>query len=264
MSFIARLVFFLVFPVSCNAAAAQIPAGNAAGVALGHVHLAVPNVAASLKIWRDFGAAESSSGNLTLLGFPGIYILISKTETRGPSAGSVADHLGFAVKDLAAYRQKLVNHGAKIVTDDDAAGIVLGDLPDGARVEFRRNESQEQAIEFHHIHLAAVEPDKLRAWYVAALGAEASTRESMLSALVPGGRVDFLMTDAAPAATRGRAIDHIGFEVDDLDAFAARLRAQGIKLDREPELKADLNIKVASLTDPAGTSIELTQGLRGK
>lgn len=264
MSFIARFVCLLVFPISCNAALAEIHESNAAGVAIGHIHFAVADVAACRKIWRDFGASEGTLGKQTLLGFPGVYILVRKSDAAGPSGGSAADHVAFSVRDLAAYRQKLVSHAAKIVTDDEEAGVILGELPGGIRVEFRRNATQEHEIQFHHVHLAAVEPDKLRAWYVAALGAEPSARESMLSALVPGGRVDFLMTDAAPAATRGRAIDHIGFEVDDLEAFAARLRAQGITLDRDPELVPELGLMVASLTDPAGTAIELTQGLRGK
>jgi predicted enzyme related to lactoylglutathione lyase len=56
-------------------------------------------------------------------------------------------------------------------------------------------------------------------------------------------------------------IDHIGFEVKNLEEFTKKLTAQGIKLDR-PYTKVDaLNISIAFITDPWGTYIELTEGL---
>jgi catechol 2,3-dioxygenase-like lactoylglutathione lyase family enzyme len=64
------------------------------------------------------------------------------------------------------------------------------------------------------------------------------------------------------ASTAGRSIDHIGFEVKNLEAFAKKLAAQGIKLD-EP-IRPSPNsqrLKVTFITDPWGTRIELTEGL---
>jgi catechol 2,3-dioxygenase-like lactoylglutathione lyase family enzyme len=65
------------------------------------------------------------------------------------------------------------------------------------------------------------------------------------------------------AGTAGRAVDHVGFEVTDLEAFCRRLDAKGIELTapyrRDPALN---DIGTASITDPWGTVIELTEGLR--
>ena len=61
--------------------------------------------------------------------------------------------------------------------------------------------------------------------------------------------------------TKGRAIDHIGFEVSNLDEFARRLDAQGIKLDVPIRQIPNTKLKIAFLTDPWGTYIELTEGL---
>ena len=60
----------------------------------------------------------------------------------------------------------------------------------------------------------------------------------------------------------GRAIDHIGFEVKNLEAFTKKLAAQGTKLD-EPirSVPAAKNLKITFITDPWGTRIELTEGL---
>jgi hypothetical protein len=81
------------------------------------------------------------------------------------------------------------------------------------------------------------------------------------SALVPGGRVDFLPAREAPRASRGAAIDHIGFEVADLAALAAHLKERGVAFDREPQRIDAINLSIAFITDPAGVYIELTEGL---
>ena len=48
----------------------------------------------------------------------------------------------------------------------------------------------------------------------------------------------------------------------DLDAFAKKLQAEGIKLDSGPtDMTKQFGLKIAFLTDPFGTRIELTEGL---
>lgn len=63
------------------------------------------------------------------------------------------------------------------------------------------------------------------------------------------------------AGTQGRSLDHIGLEVDDLEAFCKKLEAQGITIDRLYRRIDELNLAVAFFTDPFGTYIELTEGL---
>jgi hypothetical protein len=62
--------------------------------------------------------------------------------------------------------------------------------------------------------------------------------------------------------TKGRVVDHVGFEVKGLEQFCKELEAKGITLTqpyrRIPELN---NFGTAVITDPWGTSIELTEGL---
>jgi hypothetical protein len=62
--------------------------------------------------------------------------------------------------------------------------------------------------------------------------------------------------------TAGRAVDHIGFEVRDLAAFCAALDRKGIALTTPYRRDAELGVAMAALTDPWGTVIELTEGLR--
>ena len=117
----------------------------------------------------------------------------------------------------------------------------------------------------HHIHIATPDPEKARAWYVKTFGAREGTRGNFLAAFIPGGEVDFRKAQEAPAPTKGRSLDHIGFEVKGLEALCKKLQAEGMTLEmayREvPQLDG---LKIAFLIDPEGTRIELTEGLAGR
>jgi extradiol dioxygenase family protein len=56
-------------------------------------------------------------------------------------------------------------------------------------------------------------------------------------------------------------LDHIGFEVQDLEAFTKKLEAAGVKFDVSYRKIPALGLSLAFLTDPWGTYIELTEGL---
>jgi extradiol dioxygenase family protein len=78
---------------------------------------------------------------------------------------------------------------------------------------------------------------------------------------VPGGRVDILPAQETLRGSRGAAIDHIGFEVEDMDAFADRMSELGIAFDFGPTAIDAINLEIAFITDPVGTYIEITEGL---
>ena len=56
-------------------------------------------------------------------------------------------------------------------------------------------------------------------------------------------------------------MDHIGFEVRDLEAFCKKLESMGVKFDVPYRKVPALGIAIAFFTDPWGTYIELTEGL---
>ena len=64
-------------------------------------------------------------------------------------------------------------------------------------------------------------------------------------------------------ATQGRAIDHIGFEIDNIEAFAARLKARGIEFQQDPRHMDSIELTFGYLVDPAGVRIEVTEGYDG-
>jgi len=77
---------------------------------------------------------------------------------------------------------------------------------------------------------------------------------------VPGMNMSFGNSEESKAATRGRALDHIGFEVNDLEAFCQKLEAMGIEFDVAYREVESVELKIAFLTDPSGVYIELTEG----
>src|ERR1700692_3566329 len=83
-------------------AAAQPAPYNAAGVTMGHWHLATKDVEAEKKLFLAMGGKLYNPGGQPLIMFPGVYIsLILGTEKgEGGTVGSVVNHVGFIVDNV--------------------------------------------------------------------------------------------------------------------------------------------------------------------
>jgi len=57
----------------------------------------------------------------------------------------------------------------------------------------------------------------------------------------------------------GTGYGHIAFGVESLDSFVKRLKADGVKISREPGKMFETEISMAFLEDPDGYKIELLQ-----
>jgi catechol 2,3-dioxygenase-like lactoylglutathione lyase family enzyme len=126
-------------------------------------------------------------------------------------------------------------------------------------VELVENKAAAPAA-LHHIHFAGP-VDDMKAWYVKVFGAKPGMRGSFQAADLPGVNLTYSPSPDPAVGTQGRALDHIGFEVRDLESFCKKLEAMGIKLERPYTQVAALNIAIAFIRDPWGTYIELTEGL---
>jgi hypothetical protein len=56
----------------------------------------------------------------------------------------------------------------------------------------------------------------------------AGKRGQFETANVPGTEIAMAKADTPQAPTKGRSVDHMGFEVKNIDAFVAKLQAAGI------------------------------------
>jgi catechol 2,3-dioxygenase-like lactoylglutathione lyase family enzyme len=257
-----RLVAFLLVSalLPATTAEAQLPAPNAAGVSAGHIHMLVRDPAAHKKIWVDvFGAQVISRGSLELLQLPGILLALEAGQPTAGSIGSALDHFAFRVRDLAGTSAALKAAGIQLTRDDTLEIVAL--YPDGVKVEFYPAPTLSVPIEHFHIHFYTADVDGLRAWYARHFGAAMPTTANANAMGVPGMSFSFRRTDAAQAATAGRSLDHVGFEVRDLEAFTRKLAADGVAFETPFRVVPSTGLKTAVLIDPAGTRIELTEGL---
>ena len=251
-------------------ACAQLGPPNGAGVTMGLIHLFVKDVDAQKQFWTaTMGGTVVQNGPLMLIQFPGVYIMLHKADPAAPTtppAGSVVDHFGFAWKDLPPVIAKWKADKVEIEqTGNPNQGYVHG--PDGIRVEFFGDPSLTTPVAMNHIHFYPVDIPAMQAWYAKMFGGIPGQRQRQSSPGlidcddVPGANLSFSQGKPPLAPTKGRSLDHIGFEVRDLEAFVKKLDAQGVKLDEAIRMVPNGTTKVAFLTDPWGTRIELTQGL---
>ena len=155
------------------------------------------------------------------------------------------------------------------VTEDIAAASPTTNIafalgPDDVKVEFVEDKSQKIPIQLHHIHFFGQMNTEMQAWYAKTFGAKmlpANPGSAFVQDELPGVFLNFTPSPSPTAGTTGRAVDHIGFEIKNLEAFTKKLEAQGIKLDRPYTKVPQLGIAIAFIKDPWGTNIEMTEGL---
>ena len=120
-----------------------------------------------------------------------------------------------------------------------------------------------EPIASHHIHFFVAEAaiPEIKAWYAKTFGAKPGKRGDNEADDVPGENLTFGKSPTPTEPTKGRALDHIGFEIKNLEAFCKNLGASGIKFDRPYSPQVAPGLSIAFITDPWGTYIELTEGL---
>lgn len=242
-------------------ALAQLPPGNEAGVAMGHLHLNVKDVDVSKKFWVDeLGGTALKLGTTDVVKYPGELIFLKKADPTGGTEGSTINHVGFLVRDLAKARAKWEADSVKIVTVVSPTQLFLMS-PDGVKIEIYEDKSISAPIVNHHIHFWDSSVEDTKAWYVKTFSAKPGKRGKFEAADVPGVNLSFTKAETPVAGTKGRALDHIGFEVKDLEAFCKKLEATGMKFDVPYRKVPALGLSIAFFTDPWGTYVELTEGL---
>jgi catechol 2,3-dioxygenase-like lactoylglutathione lyase family enzyme len=261
----ARLLFAAALAVA--PLPGQLAAPNADGVSMGHIHLAVKDVEAHKHFWTDMmGGRIVKNGPLEMIQFPGVFIMLRQGDPSGPPAGSIVNHFGFVVKDLKGNLDRWKANNLKIEQGENPnQGYVNG--PDGIRVEFFGDPSLSTPVAMNHVHFFTAEIPAMQAWYAKTFGGVAGKRARVARpgwidcVDVPGVNLSFSEGAKNLAPTKGRSLDHIGFEVKNLGEFVQRLQAQGIKLDVAPRDVPNSKVRIAFITDPWGTYIELTEGL---
>jgi len=258
--FVALLV---ASTLTAGTAAAQPAPFNEIGVTMGHWHIASKDVEANKRLFLAMGGKLYLPGGNPLIMFPGLYINLNLGTEKGEGGteGSVVNHVGFIVDNVQKRVAEWKAAGVTVLPGNnnrlDQAFVVT---PDGVRIEILEDTMQPMPIRGEHVHLWVTEADlpKAQAWYAKTFGGKPGTRNGAPVVDVPGVQIRFAKADTKQTPTRGRVLDHIGFDVKDHAAFVKRLEAEGIKLD-EPVRKSATGSTLTYITDPWGTRIEIVQ-----
>ena len=261
---------FLLAAAVATPAAGQLTAPNAAGVSLGHIHLYVSDVAAQQKFWATMGGLPVANQKLEMIQFPGVFILLRRSDTKGGTVGSIVNHLGFVWRDLPAAKAKWQAAGYAIEPGEDPNhGYILG--PDGIRLEFSGDPALPTPVKINHLHLYPQDVPAMRSWYAKVLGgvagpcARTGAPDAADCVDVAGVSLAMSKSDTRLEPTAGRSLDHIGFEVKNLPEFLKRMEAEGVTITQGLTPSNFVStMRVAFIADPWGTKMEITEGLAPK
>jgi catechol 2,3-dioxygenase-like lactoylglutathione lyase family enzyme len=277
--FLTALVLTPMALAFASQASAQLRAAKDGPIVYGHHHLNTTNVDAQKKFFVDtLGGTVVTIGTREIVRFPNVLMFFNPMQApTGGTRGSTVNHIGFSVPDLRPVIDKIKANGFQMITrsevaatvevkDDIAANtpttsIAFALAPDDVKVELVQVKTQTIPIALHHVHFFGQPNTEMRDWYTKMFGGKPRDGAAFVSTDLPGVALNFTKSPDPTVGTQGRALDHIGFEVKNLEEFTKKLEGMGIKLERPYTKVAALNIAIAFIKDPWGTYIELTEGL---
>jgi catechol 2,3-dioxygenase-like lactoylglutathione lyase family enzyme len=278
---LALFVSALLVLTCASTAFAQLAAAKDGPIVYGHHHLNTTNMDAQKKFFVDtLGGTliQLGTNKVEVVEFPNVLILFRPMQApTGGTRGTTVNHIGFSVPNLRRVVDKVKANGFQMITKteapgrevaDDIAGplqaggasIAFAQGPDDVKVELVEVKQQTIPITLHHVHFFNPKNTDMQAWYVKTFGAKPRTGGAFPAGDLPGVALNFSPSADPVVGTQGRALDHIGFEVKNLEAFCKKLEADGIKLAVPYRQVPALGIAIAFFTDPWGTYIELTEG----
>jgi catechol 2,3-dioxygenase-like lactoylglutathione lyase family enzyme len=247
---------------------------------LGIYQLNVTSVDAHRKFFADTlgGTLVPSVAGEAVVRFPNACILLRPQPPTGGTKGTTVNHFAFGVPSIRRMVDHVKSAGWTMATRQETAPTqeVKDDLafmidqqtdvafmlaPDETKIEFIEIRSQPTPVALHHIHFLTPQVAEMKDWYVRVFDAKPGKRGNFEAADLPGINLTFSPSPVPVVGTRGRALDHIGFDVENLSGFCARLQRDGVVLDQPYFADEQLGIGRAFFTDPWGTHIGMTEGL---
>jgi catechol 2,3-dioxygenase-like lactoylglutathione lyase family enzyme len=258
-----RVALLFALTLTAGTALAQPAPFNEIGVTMGHWHIASKDVEANKKLFLAMGGKLFTPGGNPLIMFPGIYINLNLGDEKGDGGtqGSVVNHVGFIVNNVQERVAQWKAAGVRVLPgNNNRLDQAFVETPDGVRIEILEDKTQSMPVRNEHVHLSLPQAEipKAQAWYAKTFGGKPGTRNNAPVVDLPGVQIRFAMADTKQVPTRGRVLDHIGFDVKDHAAFVKKIQAEGIKLD-EPVRKSAAGNTITYITDPWGTRIEIVQ-----
>ena len=240
-----------------------------------HVHITTSSPAKGVEWYSEHMECEPLADRDDAANCDGVELVFVPQATTGGSQGTGVNHIGFSFPDLEAKMAELEavgvrGSGVRLQRNDD--GSMIRDIPGlfkiafifdpwGTRIELVEDH---EYLGFHHIHLSATDPAETLAWYRDVMGGEPASMRGMLDGLLFDDVWLLVMqhpAGAAPATTRGRAVDHIGFMVDNLDTAGAEMRQRGVRFTQDPLVpeNARTSARQAYIAGPDNVRVEVVE-----
>jgi catechol 2,3-dioxygenase-like lactoylglutathione lyase family enzyme len=255
----------LLLCLATSTAHAQLATPNANGITFGHVHLNVSDIAEHKRIWVEhFNGTVVERGPLTVVKLPNMMVALTETEPSMGSRETNMHHFGFKVRSMDKFLDKWRADGLEVGSiffgsEGQLNAYVI--TPDNIAVEMQEDQGLHEEITGYHVHWFLDNPEEILQWYVEMFDLEIRPRGRITTTTnVPGMNLSFGANNSGRQNTQGSAIDHIGFEIDNLEEFCKQLEAKGIVFDIPYREIPAIGLNIAYFTDPSGVYVELTEG----
>ncbi len=238
---------------------------NDIGVTMGHWHLNTRDVEANKKIFVTLGGTAAKAGNFEVVRFPGVVVYLHQNNVPPPTGGTVGtvvNHVGFIVPNTQQSVARWKAAGLAVLPGNNGRmDQAFVETPDKLRIEILEDKNQKLPVQHHHIHFNVPEKaiGEIQAWYAKHFGARPGMRGQFQAGDIPGANLTYSQADGATVTTKGRVLDHIGFDVRNLEAFMKQLQGAGVKIDRPFTRNQETGAALAFIYDPWGTYIELNE-----
>ena len=145
--------------------------------------------------------------------------------------GSVVEAIGFKVKNVKNTLAKLAAIGVKPVAGATARSAAVMS-PERVKVWLTEDPSIATASASQELVMKVPVPADGAAWYEKWFGAKVVKQGNDVVAQIPGMNLRFVETKDPVVSTRGRGLDHIGFNVHDLAPLVAKMQEAGVTVVR--------------------------------
>jgi catechol 2,3-dioxygenase-like lactoylglutathione lyase family enzyme len=282
---------------SYDRATGELDASPVAPAHFHHLHLNTTDPAAAINFYTSkFDCGKKRfAGLLDAVWAQKSWLLFTKVAAPPPwELTSAIWHMGWGAEDMKATYEKQLASGTRFFTPlsdiSDLARVpnfyyAYVDGPDHALIELNTAAHHH----FGHLHLFSEDPVSAGLWYMKYFGAlrrgNSSTPPSREVRMYKGFQVGpsmSLMMDNVNiiifplelskqsypdqwkngqtlTSTKGRAIDHVGFSVDNLADILEKLRKEGVKVTDEIKSVPATKIKYAFIEGPDKIRIELIE-----
>ncbi|MEM7080334.1 MAG: VOC family protein [Pseudomonadota bacterium] len=242
---------------------------------LEYIQIATSATSEAVKWYQEYMDCEAVTAQPERVLCGGMALDFVARPTLGGSQGTGVDRIAFSYADVTAKMRSLEDVGVRgsgVRLQRFADGSTLQSIPGlydhgfvfdpwGVRIELL----QDPALQgFHHVRLASTDPQQAVAWYAQALGGTAADFKGKLPAVRFANAwliVDHYPQDRGrPAATDERAIDHLGFVSEQLDATIVALDGLGAQVqDAAVPEDARAGAQRAFVSGPDGVLLALVE-----